>query len=497
MAEGVDVLEPINVDVQRGDRKLRAPRSGQQLVGTIERQHPVGQAGQRVVHRQIFELAGLLTHEPLRTRPPAAKHVHQHAEQHADHAPADQQPHAVPVAEDARAGDAARHACAPAAPERDRHLSGARRRAAIAERGSVPGRVVGGGQRHPRVTAQRVGQHDARHERLAQPAHERAAAPCDRRRNDPAAIQRRLHGELCTAKVAERKIGRQPAVTRVQQRSRAEERAFVKPRPGLAGQNPPRHAGYWKAVERTHTRWHDLEITGPGRPEGGRRVFLERAQTATRNNRNHADGGELGVALVSVLKRQPAHEQRLRDSRVLRRECARAGRQSRLPLNRHAQPRCDLLGGGRQRATRSLSPSPATACAPNRDPAIPATTSTRASRPHHKAPRLILAPRPVPASLPAAPPALSTPCRDMISPSTRPSAVFTRVRGCRPNVRACAHRNDLGHAEIRWDRSSAAASRRARLVSNIAASARRINASAPSLPAGTTARPMLAPTASS
>ncbi len=58
----VDVLEAVDVDVQRRHRELLAPRAGEHLLRTIERQHAVGQAGQGVVQRLMAKLSGLLAH---------------------------------------------------------------------------------------------------------------------------------------------------------------------------------------------------------------------------------------------------------------------------------------------------------------------------------------------------------------------------------------------------------------------------------------------------
>ena len=60
----VDVLEAVDVDVQRRDRDLLPARAGEHLLGAVERQHAVGQAGQRVVQRLVAKLAGLLLDHP-------------------------------------------------------------------------------------------------------------------------------------------------------------------------------------------------------------------------------------------------------------------------------------------------------------------------------------------------------------------------------------------------------------------------------------------------
>ena len=52
----VDVLEAVDVDVQRRDRNLQAARAGEHLLGAVERQHAVGQAGESVVQRLVAKL---------------------------------------------------------------------------------------------------------------------------------------------------------------------------------------------------------------------------------------------------------------------------------------------------------------------------------------------------------------------------------------------------------------------------------------------------------
>ncbi len=57
----VDVLEVVEVDEQRGHRSVLAPGADEHLVGSVEDQGAVGEAGQRVVQRHVEELGlGLL-----------------------------------------------------------------------------------------------------------------------------------------------------------------------------------------------------------------------------------------------------------------------------------------------------------------------------------------------------------------------------------------------------------------------------------------------------
>ena len=97
----VDVLEAVDVDVQRRDRQLLAPRAREHLLGAVERQHAVGQAGERVVKRLVAQLAGLLPDHRERALARACEHQHERGQQQrSDHADEehDQSPAARPKA---------------------------------------------------------------------------------------------------------------------------------------------------------------------------------------------------------------------------------------------------------------------------------------------------------------------------------------------------------------------------------------------------------------
>ena len=83
----VDVLEAVDVDVQRGHRQLLAARAGEHLLGAVEREHAVGQAGERVVQRLMAKLAGLLPDHPDRALARARQHQHERGEQHVANRP--------------------------------------------------------------------------------------------------------------------------------------------------------------------------------------------------------------------------------------------------------------------------------------------------------------------------------------------------------------------------------------------------------------------------
>jgi hypothetical protein len=53
----VDLLEAVDVDVERCRGPHRPPSPGQQLLGAVEHERPVGQLGQRVVQRAVAEQA--------------------------------------------------------------------------------------------------------------------------------------------------------------------------------------------------------------------------------------------------------------------------------------------------------------------------------------------------------------------------------------------------------------------------------------------------------
>jgi hypothetical protein len=116
----VDVLEAVDVDVQgTGDRSGLACGAGEHLRGAVEHERAVGEAGERVVQRQMGELAGLLAHERQRSRSPGRQDEHQQAEQSAQQSAAEQQHQRVPAAEHA-AGDLCAEALhGPAVAERD------------------------------------------------------------------------------------------------------------------------------------------------------------------------------------------------------------------------------------------------------------------------------------------------------------------------------------------------------------------------------------------
>ena len=84
MAEGVvDILEVVQIDVERSHGARRSCRTAQHLLGPVEEQRPVRQSGQGVVERLVAQLSGALGHQgegPL-TRP---GHVEQ--EEKEDHA---------------------------------------------------------------------------------------------------------------------------------------------------------------------------------------------------------------------------------------------------------------------------------------------------------------------------------------------------------------------------------------------------------------------------
>ena len=89
MAEAVvDVLEAVDVDVQRGNRQLLAARAREHLLDAVERQHAVGQARERVVQRLMAKLAGLLPDHPDRAIARACEHPYERRQQEAEeHAP--------------------------------------------------------------------------------------------------------------------------------------------------------------------------------------------------------------------------------------------------------------------------------------------------------------------------------------------------------------------------------------------------------------------------
>ena len=68
MAEAVvDLLEAVDVHEQRRRRSVEPPRSREHLLGAIEDQGPVRQAGQRIVQGPVLEFVGLLADQPPST----------------------------------------------------------------------------------------------------------------------------------------------------------------------------------------------------------------------------------------------------------------------------------------------------------------------------------------------------------------------------------------------------------------------------------------------
>ena len=65
----VDVLETVDVDVQSGDRHLRASRPREHLLGPVERERAVGKLGERVVQRLMAQLNRLLLEQRERSGP--------------------------------------------------------------------------------------------------------------------------------------------------------------------------------------------------------------------------------------------------------------------------------------------------------------------------------------------------------------------------------------------------------------------------------------------
>ena len=63
----VDVLEAVDVDVQGGDRHLRAPCPREHLLGPVERERAVGKPGERVVQRLMAQLNRLLLEQRERS----------------------------------------------------------------------------------------------------------------------------------------------------------------------------------------------------------------------------------------------------------------------------------------------------------------------------------------------------------------------------------------------------------------------------------------------
>jgi hypothetical protein len=79
----VDVLEAVHVHVQRRRQGAGGARDARQhLLGAVEYQRAVGQAGERIVQRLVGELACLLAHERQRAGAPGGEQRDQQAEQH-------------------------------------------------------------------------------------------------------------------------------------------------------------------------------------------------------------------------------------------------------------------------------------------------------------------------------------------------------------------------------------------------------------------------------
>ncbi len=170
----VDVLEAVDVDVQSTRHRPRlARRAREHLLGAVEHERAVGQAGERVVERQVGELARLLAHERQRARAPGREHQHQQAEHPAQQDPPDQQRQRVPAVDHARGGGRAEGLHGPAVAERDLRALRAGRRGAAREHDVRVPRFVAEAHGDVRVAFERSRQHHAGLDQLAEPAHER------------------------------------------------------------------------------------------------------------------------------------------------------------------------------------------------------------------------------------------------------------------------------------------------------------------------------------
>ncbi len=118
----VDALEAVDVDVQGRHRRLGPPRAQQHLLGAVDDQHPVGQAGERIVQRLVAELA--LGGDEVALRQELANRDERGQQHRGDQdRPVGQQPRVTLVEQQDAVADAHRHVRRPAGPAR-RHVGG-------------------------------------------------------------------------------------------------------------------------------------------------------------------------------------------------------------------------------------------------------------------------------------------------------------------------------------------------------------------------------------
>ena len=96
----VDVLEVVEVDVQRGPDGAVASVASEQLFDAIHDQRPVRQLGQRVVQRLMTQFVGALADQPQSQRPAGAEHQYQSGQHDARGDAGHQDQERTPIGED-------------------------------------------------------------------------------------------------------------------------------------------------------------------------------------------------------------------------------------------------------------------------------------------------------------------------------------------------------------------------------------------------------------